>query len=489
VEIGMGNLICVFDVGTTGARTIIFDINGREVSRAYEEYPIVKQPIGISEQDPELWWNCIKKTCNMAVRNIDIHDIIGVCGGILRQNSTIIGKNGEVLYPSITAMDERGVDFQQEEGLRLAIPKILWIKDEKPELFSKAHKIIFPDTYIYMKLCGNDLLITEPTNAIYGIMNIETLDWDSDLANKLDLPLDLWPDIRTPGEILGELSSEVAGVLGLKSNLPVVLGGGDQQCSALGMGIINQNQVKVTMGTYTFVDLVSGDKPLQPPGRDIPIFALPHVIKGKWILEGAMPGTGTALKWFKDNFSRLVKKECEEKNLSVYDTLCKEAEGISPGCEGLLFIPLQMFRKGTIHGLAWNHSRGHLIRSILESAALSAQMYLGLIEAIAKVKTTEVKADGGGMNNNFWAQILADVMDKKIIIPEVKDSSALGAAILGFYGCKIYSSIDNAIESMVRFEKEFNPNKANLKVYKKLNRLFMSTALDVYQKKRITKGI
>ncbi|MFW9879000.1 MAG: FGGY family carbohydrate kinase, partial [Candidatus Thorarchaeota archaeon] len=365
----MGNLICVFDVGTTGARTIIFDINGREVSRAYEEYPIVKQPIGISEQDPELWWNCIKKTCNRAVRNIDINDIIGVCGGILRLNSTIIGKNGEVLYPTITAMDERGVDFQKEEGLRLAIPKILWIKDEKPELFSKAHKIIFPDTYIYMKLCGNDLLITEPTNAIYGIMNIETLDWDSDLANKLDLPLDLWPDIRTPGEILGELSSEVAGVLGLKSNLPVVLGGGDQQCSALGMGIINQNQVKVTMGTYTFVDLVTGDKPVQPPRGDIPIFALPHVIKGKWILEGAMSGTGTALKWFKDNFSRLVKKECEEKNISVYDAICKEAEGISPGCEGLLFIPLQMFSKGTIHGLAWNHSRGHLIRSILESAA------------------------------------------------------------------------------------------------------------------------
>jgi len=93
------------------------------------------------------------------------------------------------------------------------------------------------------------------------------------------------------------------------------------------------------------------------------------------------------------------------------------------------------------------------------------------------------------MNSALWSQILADVMNKKVIVPEVKDSSALGAAILGFYGCKNYNSIDNAIEKMVRFEKEFNPDKANLKVYKKLNRLFMPTVLEIYRKKRVTKGI
>jgi sugar (pentulose or hexulose) kinase len=202
-----------------------------------------------------------------------------------------------------------------------------------------------------------------------------------------------------------------------------------------------------------------------------------------------MPGTGIALKWFKDNFSQLHIKECEEKNINVYDILSKEAEDISPGSEGLLFVPLQMFRKGTIHGLGWNHTRAHMIRSIMESAALSAQMYLGLIEAIGRAKATEIKADGGGMYSDLWAQILSDVMDKKILIPEVKDCSALGAAILGYYGLKKYNSLNDAIEKMVRFEKEFNPNKANVKVYKKLNRIFMPTILDIYQKKRVTKNL
>ena len=106
------------------------------------------------------------------------------------------------------------------------------------------------------------------------------------------------------------------------------------------MGVINPGQAKVTMGTYTFVNYVTGNEPAKLPPGDIPIFPLPHVIKGKWLLEGAMPGTGIAFKWFKDNFSQLQTKECEEKNINVYDILSKEADGINPGSEGLLFVPL-----------------------------------------------------------------------------------------------------------------------------------------------------
>ncbi|TFG28807.1 MAG: hypothetical protein EU532_04475 [Promethearchaeota archaeon] len=485
----MSDLLCVFDVGTTGSRTIIFDINGKIIANAYEEYPIVKQPVGIFEQDPRMWWNATKNTCNQVVKKVNIDEIIGITGGIHRGSATFIDKNAEILHPTMLSLDERGTDFQAEEGLRLSIPKILWLKKEKPDIFNKLYKIIFPDTYIYMKLCGNELYITEPTNGIYGIMNKNELDWDKNLADKYDLPIYLWPELRTPGDIIGELSSKAAGELGLKSNLPVILGGGDQQCSALGMGVINPGQAKVTMGTYTFVNYVTGNEPAKLPPGDIPIFPLPHVIKGKWLLEGAMPGTGVAFKWFKDNFSHLSIKESEEKHINVYDMLSKEAEGINPGSEGLLFIPLQMFRKGTFHGIGWNHSRAHMIRSIMESAALSAQMYLGLIEAVGRIKTEEIRADGGGMYSDLWAQILSDVMNKKILIPEVKDCSALGAAILGYYGLTKYSSFDDAIEKMVRFEKEFNPNKANLKVYKKLNRLFMPTVLEIYQNKRVTKDL
>jgi len=485
----MNDLICVFDVGTTGARTILFDINGKLIAKAYEEYPVFKQPVGISEQDPILWWNAVKSTCNKAIKGLDVDNIIGISATFMRGTITLIDREGNILHPALTWMDEReetnAKDWDKEGGLRRTIPKILWLKNNKPELFTKVAKIIYADTYLYMKLC--DAVVTDPTNGVWGILSLKTLQWDENLAELYDLPLNLWPDLYSAGDIVGSLSSTAAKDLGLKVNIPIVMGGGDQQCSALGLGTINNGQVKITMGTGTFVDYVV-DNPVQPAG-DFPIFSLPSVIKGKWNIEGAIPGTGTALKWFKDNFSQLQIKESQEQNINVYDMLAAEAKEISPGSEGLLFIPLYMFRKGTIHGLGWNHTRSHMIRSIMESSALSAQMYLNLIEGMGGGKVDEVRADGGAMNSGFWAQMLADILDRKVHIPEIKDGAAMGAGILGFYGCKKFNSIENALENMVRFSEVKTPIKENVKVYKKLNRIFMPALLDVYLNKRVTKKL
>ncbi|MBY8980210.1 MAG: hypothetical protein KGD72_07450, partial [Candidatus Lokiarchaeota archaeon] len=360
-----------------------------------------------------------------------------------------------------------------------------WFKNNKPELYGIASKIICTDSYIYMKLCGK--CVTDPTNAINGILNMETLQWDESLAELYDIPIKLWPELHKPGEVIGKLSEEASIALGLKQDTPIILGGGDQQCAALGLGVVNEGDAKVTTGTGIFVDLVF-DQPIQPAG-DIPIFSFPHVVEGKWVIEGVMPGTGTALKWFKDNFSQLQIKESEETNTDVYDMLSKEAEQISPGSNGLLFVPLYVFRKGTIHGISFNHKRAHMIRAIMESAVLSAQMYLNIIEGMAKVKTSELKVDGGGMNSEFWAQMFADVLDKKILLPEIKDGAALGAAILGFYGLDKYNTIDEAVQKMVRFVDAKNPIKENVKVYKKLIRIFMPTVLEINSNKRVTKNL
>ena len=467
----MSDLICVFDIGTTGARTVLFDVSGNEVAKEYEEYQIPKQPAGISEQDPHIWWNTIKNTCNKVVRSSSINpdDIIGISTAFSRLTLTIIDKTANVLHPALTWMDEREITdtktLQEEEGLRRAIPKILWLKNSKPDLFNRAFKIVSVDSFIYMKLC--DRIVTDPTIGIFSFLNMNTLKWDEDLAGSYDISIDLMPEMSSTGEIIGELSNKAAGELGLKPHIPIILGGGDQQCAALGLGVLNQGQEKITTGTGIFVDLVV-DAPMPSVG-DIPIFSYPHVVKGKWLLEGTMPGTGTMFKWFKDNFSQWQIKESERQNVNIYDTLATEAETVPPGSNGLLIIPLYIFRKGTIHGLGWNHTRAHMIRSLMESAALSAQMYSQLIEGMAKVKVSELRVDGGGMNSSLWAQIFADVTNRDIKIPACKDGAALGAAILGFYGCKKYNSIENATENMVRFVDTKSPIKENVKIYKKLN--------------------
>jgi len=483
--------MCVFDVGTTGTRTIIFDMNGKVIVRAYEEYPIVKQPVGISEQDPIIWWNAIKRTCNSVVNSgkFNSEDIIGISAAFSRGTVTIISKDGEILHPALTWMDDREITdakgFNEELAWRNSIPKLLWLKKNKPELFNKANKIIDPISYTYLKLCGE--FVTDPTNAIMGILNLKTWKWDDELSEAYDLPVDLWPDVHMPGSIIGELSSNTSTELGLNSNIPIILGGGDQQCAALGLGVIEKGQAKVTMGTGTFVDLVI-DEPIRAAG-DFPIFTWPHLLERRWVLEGIMPGTGTMFQTYARNFSQLQLKEAEALNTNVYDTLSKEAEQAPPGSNGLLFIPLYMFRKGTIHGLGWHHGRVHFARAIMESAALSAQMYYQLIEGMVGGKSTELRIDGGAMNSNFWAQIFADVIAKRILVPEVKDGAAMGAAILGFYGSKKFNTLEKAIESMVRFPTIKEPIKENSKIYKKLSRIFMSTSLEIHEKKRVTKNL
>ena len=486
----MSDLICVFDVGTTGARTVVFDINGKVIARDYEEYQILKQPVGISEQDPLIWWNTIKKTCNSVSRKVNTNDIVGISVASLRETFTFIDNEGNPLQPAITWMDDRGEPttrewVEKDGGTRRSLPKILWVKENNPEVYEKAFKIAFGDTIIYNKLC--DAYLTDYTNATFGILNLETLNWDEGLSERFKLPIDLWPELCPPGEVVGELSTLVAKELNLPNNIPVVMGTGDQQCAALGLGVIDEGQAKITTGTGSFIDYVT-NRPIKPAG-DVPILSLPLPIKGKWTIEGAMPGTGTAMKWFKDNFSQLQIKESHEKQVNVYDILANEASTIPPGSEGLLFIPLYMFRKGTIHGLGWNHSRGHMIRAIMESAALVSQMYLQMLEAMGGAKVSEVRADGGAMNSPLWAQILADVTGKKILIPEIKDGAAMGAAILGFYGTKKYDNIESAVGNMVRFIDSKEPIKQNVKIYKKLNRIFMPTMLELHVKKRVTKDL
>lgn len=481
----MANNILVFDVGTTGARTVIYDMEGKEIVKSYEEYRIGRQPPGISEQDPLIWWNAIKNTCKYVVKKFDPVDIIGLCATFQRATTTLIDRTGKVLLPAMTWADEREVaelkDFQKEAGLRRVIPKLLWIQRNRPELFENAYKIISPDSYIYMKLCGR--VTTDPSNAIFGILNMDTLQYDSNLAEAFQVPVELWPDLARSGEIIGDLSGDAAQELGLKKGLPIIAGGGDQQCSALGLGVIDIGQAKCTTGTGTFVDMIV-EHPI--PSGDIPIFSLPHVVNNKWVLEGTMPGTGTALNWFRDNFSQLQTKESQEQNVNIYDLLMAEAEKVPPGSEGLLIIPLYIFKKATIHGLGFGHTRGHFIRALMESAALSAQMYLGLLEGMSRQKPQELRVDGGAMNSDLWSQIFADVIKKQILVAENKDGAALGAAILGFCGCKIYSKPEDATKKMVRFAKIKNPNNENAKIYKKLVSLFMPTLLDILNKKRVT---
>jgi sugar (pentulose or hexulose) kinase len=247
--------------------------------------------------------------------------------------------------------------------------------------------------------------------------------------------------------------------------------------------LVDPGPAKATTGTGTFVVSVLEGKPIFDPAGNL--FTNPHVVKGKWILEGPMPGTGLLLKWFKEQFSTHEVQKASEMKVDPYDYLVEEAKGANPGAGGLLIIPLFTFAKGTMYGLSFGHTRKHVARAILECNAYAIRFYLTLMETM-KVKSNETRVDGGGAKSSLWNQIQSDVTGRPVLVPKVTEGSSLGAAMLAAVGASIHRSVDDAIKNMVHFVDRKEPNKEHSKVYDKMYSAFQTQLMSIYLGKRVT---
>jgi len=488
----MANDILVFDVGSTGARSIIFNDKGNMIAKSYLEYPITDVKLGVSEQDPEMWWDAIKTTCNQVAKKAS--EISGIIVTTHRASTSFVDKDFNILYPSI-GWDDLRISKGQEELMnkqksaefvygafsRWAIQKVLWFKENFPEKYNKIHKIIQPDSFLYYKL--GEIFVTDPTNAGWGIMDFNTFKLSDKLSEEIDVPLDLWVDVKPSGTNVGELSSAAANDLGLKTGIPLILGGGDQQMSLLGSGGNVQGQCKITLGTGMFLDATSDTHKVDQGGF---IFCHPHVIKNKWVLEGPIPGTGTLLNWYRDNFAGKELEEAKKSNRSIYDIFDQKIESVPPGSDGLFILPSHFEAKGRVYGWHFYHTSAHFIRAIYEATALAADMWYTMVQALLGEKISDIRLVGGGSNSLVFCQIISDVLLKDVQVMENPEATALGAAILAYIGSEHYKTPEEAINQMVRIKTTLNPNKQNKKAYKKYKLLFLDQILNVVGKKRIT---
>jgi xylulokinase len=490
---GKGHYLAVIDVGTTGARSAIFDPQGNLKAISYRKYAEERQPPGVSEQDPSMWWSSACYTMKEVLKksSIPLKEIAAVSVSSQRATTIPVDRDGNPLMRGITWMDPRTSRAIEQLKKKINRPtawwtnsslsKILWIKDNRQGIFDKTYKFIQVDGYLYHKLTGK--IASDYSNAFYGIIDLNTMSWSQELADAAGVPIEKWPDIHPSGTPLGELTSKAAEQTGLTAGLPVIMGGGDVQCSTLGLGITAPGPAKATTGTGTFVHLALEGKPVFDPVALV--FTQPHVIKGKWVLEGPLPGTGFLLEWFKDQFSAYEVGKAGETKVDPYDYLINEAKTVDPGANGLVIVPLFTFAKGAIHGLSFGHTRKHVIRAVLEGSAYAIRFYLGLMEMM-KFTCSEIRVDGGGSKSSFWNQIISDVTGKPVVVPKTTECSALGAAMLAAVGASIHSSFDEAIKNMVHFVDRKEPVKECQQVYDKMFPIWRTLTLAAYSSKRVT---
>ncbi|HEX5483867.1 MAG TPA: FGGY-family carbohydrate kinase, partial [Terriglobia bacterium] len=278
-------------------------------------------------------------------------------------------------------------------------------------------------------------------------------------------------------EVTGQISSETALLTGLHAGTPVVAGAGDQAASAVGNGIVSPGLTSATLGTSGVIFAYTKAPKLDPQGR---IHTFCHAVPKKWHVMGVTQGAGLSLRWFREQFGAAESWYAREIAADPYEIIIQEAQKIPPGSDGLLFLPYLMGERtphldaearGAWFGLTAGHTRGHLIRAILEGVAFSLRDSLEIFKEL-KIPVNQIRASGGGSRSPLWRQIQADIYGTDVVTLSEAEGSAYGAALLAGVGAKVYKSVEEAAKHTIRIHESVAPKPDNTRAYDRLYQIY-----------------
>ena len=472
------------DIGTSACKVAVFTETGTVLAQSNQSYQVYYPQKGWAEQNPEEWWEAICAGIQdvLSVKEVRAELICGI--GVDGQSWSAIPVNqkGEVLANSPIWMDVRSREIcervNQEIGedriFQVAgnsflpsytTPKLLWFKENRPDVFRHTYKFLQSNSYIVYRLTG---VMSQDVSQGYGIhfFDMKRLVYDEQLAVQMGLSADLVPDLYACDCVVGKVTSEAARATGLKEGTPVVAGGLDAACGALGAGVYQKGQTQEqggqAGGMSICTDKASGHKKL---------ILGTHVVPGLWLLQGGTVGGGGTLRWFRQELGAGLS----------FDELTKEAEDIPVGSDGVIFLPYMAGErspiwnpdaKGVFYGLSFDKTRGHMVRAVLEGVAFSLEHNLRTAAEIG-VEAEVLNAMGGAANSRLWTQIKADVTGKTIQVPASDTATALGAAILAGVGCGIYRDYEEAVQKTIAITRIQVPDERNHEKYKHSMELYL----------------
>jgi len=489
------------DVGTTGCKSIIFSPDGSIISSAQQEYRLRHRKPNWSELSPEEVWKTLRVTIKASIRdgNVDAKSITALSTSVLGEAFFPVDKRGNPLYWSMTTFDARarsqtawweenfGADeIYQITGQPLTsampiytLPKIRWIRENEPEVYRKTEKFLCWEDYVNLKLCGKP--VTDPSVATRTMMfDIVRKKWSSQILEAADLSEDLLPEIQPSGTAVGEVTRTAAEETALAEGTLVVTGGHDQPCGALGAGIVKTGPTMDATGTVECIGMLQGRLTLTEKMRLEGYAVHCYVVEGKYFMFGFNPTAGVVLRWFRDHFAQQEKEEAKARGIDVYDVLTRKAATAPPGSMGLFLLPyfegsgtptFNRKARGVLLGLTLAHDKDAVIRAILEGLTYELRNNIEAIEDYG-IPVTELRAIGGGARSRFWLQLKANICGKKVVVPNVTEAVALGAAMLAGVGAKTYKNAEEAVERIYIEREVFTPDTHVKKVYDRNFRIY-----------------
>ncbi len=470
------------DVGTTAVKALVVDESGAVVGDAEAPQQLsVPQP-GWSEQNPSDWWQGTIDAVRAACAQAGINHVasIGLSGQM--HSSVLLGASDEVLRPAILWNDVRTTTqcrfitetLGKSELARLVgnpalegftAPKLLWVQDEEPNVFENVRSVLLPKDYIRFLMTGEKAM--EPSDAAGTLLfDIRKNRWSAGMLSSLGLDSNLLPPIVGSAEVAGRLTSSAATSLGLREGTPVVGGGADNAAASVGSGVVTNGTMQTSIGTSGAV-VAPIDQPRVDPGMRIHSFN--HAVPDMWYLMGVVLSAGAALAWFRRALSGPAGTS------PSYDDLTAEAADVTPGADGLTFLPYltgertphaDSNARGVFVGIHAGHERGHMVRAVMEGVTFALRDSLELMRGLI-ADAEEAVAVGGGARSDFWRQMQADVLNVPVVTVGPSGGAPYGAAILAAVGAAAFKSVPETCQEWIKPLDHLEPNPQTHDAYQR----------------------
>ncbi|TCS82335.1 xylulokinase [Muricomes intestini] len=478
----MAEYIIAHDLGTSGDKATLFTVDGRVVKSCTFSYDVRFFGKNCAEQNPLDWWSAVCKATKDILEGIDKSNVIALSFSAQMQGCLLVDREGNPLRPSIIWADQRalkeaerlereiGFDRMYEiTGHRLSssntLEKIMWLKENEPEVYKRAYKCLQAKDYILYRLTGEfvtDYSDASGTNAL----DLESLSWSDEILEASGINRELLPPLHYSTDIIGKVTKEAADVTGLCEGTPVVCGGGDGPCAAVGAGCIHDDELFVTFGTSAWVGGTTKKKFLD---EEKIFFCFAHVIPGRYMPCGTMQAAGSTYSYIR---SLLAPGR-------PYSELNAMIERSPAGAKGLLFLPYMLGERsprwnedtsGAYLGIKMYHTKEDYIRAAIEGVAYNLELILSAYRKYLPVENLILT--GGGAKGDVVCQILSDVFRAKLNTPDhVEEATSIAAAMIAGVGVGAYDNFED-ITRFLQFKKEYMPDKSNQAVYDKMKRIF-----------------
>jgi len=464
------------DLGTSGTKTVLFDAEGSVIASKTIEYPLYQEKNGWAEQDPLDWWNAAADTIRAVVtesgvNNADIKGL-GISGQM--HGLVMLDRDGAVLRRSIIWCDQRTAKECEEITARVGAKrlieitanpaltgftasKILWVRNNQPEIYEKCAHILLPKDYVRYMLTGD--FATEVSDASgMQLLDVPNRCWSDEVLEKLDIDKALLPKVYESPEVTGVISEEAAKRTGLMPGTIVVGGAGDNAAAAVGTGVVEDGKAFTTIGTSGVVFAHTDKISIDPKGR---VHTFCCAVPGAWHVMGVTQGAGLSLKWFRDNFCAAEKEVAAGMGVDPYYLMDQQAARAPIGCNRLIYLPYLMGER-TPH---------------LDPDCRGACVTFSQRDSVEVLKGMGVSIDGmlacgGGGTSKLWRQMLADTYNCAVRTVVSKEGPALGVAILAGVGAGLYPSVQEGCRRVIRLNAPQDPIAENVPKYEAFYRMY-----------------